>query len=169
MRTSLFLCGALILGFVLPLRAQTFGRLGDIESQGTAYHVYARPGDATVQVLVMGLGSGIYEVSSGTRLDELLALIGGATGSTFGAQSSNMRRTTTLRLYRLNDEERTLLYESSVEEMLMHPGTYPELQDGDLFLVETMLRSRLEWRDALRLIMTTASLILIIDRLVQRF
>jgi hypothetical protein len=150
------------------LQAQTFGRAGDVESVGTAYRVFTRPGEATVQILVMGLGGGIYEVGESTRLDELLALIGGAQGVEIGQQSSAFTRETTVRLYRLNAGERTLIYEAPIEQMLLEPGQHPALRDGDFFAIEIVNRDRLNWRDGLRLLSSVGTLVLVIDRLVGR-
>lgn len=150
-------------------RAQEFGRVGDIETRGTSYYVFARPGDATVQVLVMGLGGGIYEISNGTRLDELLALVGGASDTNIGQRTERQVRTTTVRLYRMQGPQRVLIYEAPLQEMLLEPGTYPTLQDEDLFIVETLDETRFDWRDGLRIVTSAASVLLLIERIVRRF
>lgn len=159
----------LFLSVALPSQAQTFGRVGDIESRGTSYHVYARPGDATVQVLVMGFGGGIYEVTDGTRLDELLALVGGATGPEIGPQDRLIRRTTTVRLYRGSEGRRSLIYEAPLEQMLLETDQHPRLLDGDLFLIETETRRRFSFRDGVQIIGGLASFALLIDRIARRF
>lgn len=159
----------LVLGIVLPCQAQTFGRVGDIEARGTAYHVYARPGDATVQVLVMGIGGGIYEVTDGTRLDELLALVGGTGGTELGGEMPTIRRRTTVRLYRGTGGRRSLIYEAPLEEMLLQTDQHPRLQDGDLFLVETITRNRFGFREGVQLVGGLASLALLVERLGRRF
>lgn len=151
------------------LQAQTFGRAGDVQSVGTAYHVFTRPGEATVQIIVMGLGGGIYEVGESTRLDELLALIGGAQGEEIGQQQSGLTRRTTVRLYRMTGGQRSLIYEAPIEEVLLDPGTHPELRDGDYLGIEIVNRTRLGWRDGLRLLTSVGTLILVVDRLARRF
>ena len=167
-RYTIVLC-ALSLFVVTPSAGQTFGRVGDIESRGTAYHVYARPGDATVQILVMGINGGIYEVTDGTRLDELLALVGGATGPEIGQQSQTISRRTTVRLYRGTEGNRSLIYEAPLEQVLLEPHQHPRLIDGDLFLIETLTRTRFSWRTVIQVIGGMASLALLVERLSRRF
>lgn len=144
-------------------QAQEFGRLGDIQTSGTSYYVFARPGEATVQVLVLGPGGGIYEVGAETRLDEFLALVGGAPG--FGTRSSGSRTKVTIQLYREEGGRRTLIYEAPMEEMFAEPGQYPRLQEGDVFVVETIERSRIGWRDVLSVVTGISSVILLVTRL----
>ena len=167
-RCTILLC-AVSLCIVTPSMGQTFGRVGDIEAIGTAYHVYARPGDATVQILVMGINGGIYEVTDGTRLDELLALVGGATGPEIGLQSATISRQTTVRLYRGSEGDRSLIYEAPLEQVLLAPHQHPRLLDGDLFLIETVTRNRFSWRDALSIIGGLASVALLVERISRRF
>ncbi len=152
-----------------PALAQEFGRVGDVESAGTAYFVYARPGDRTVQVLVVGQGAGIYELSEGTTLDELVALAGGGVSGLVGQEDQYTRRDLTVRVYRRDGESRQLIYEAPMEEMLLEPGQHPSLRDGDLFMIETRTRRKFQWRDATQLFTTFASMALLIDRLVSRF
>lgn len=167
-RNVVLMC-ALSMCVVMPSVGQTFGRVGEVDARGTAYHVYARPGDATVQVLVMGLGGGVYEVTDGTRLDELLALIGGAEGPDIGLQNPRTIRQTHVRLYRGSEGSRSLIYEAPLEQVLLNPTEHPRLLDGDLFLIETEMRNRFQWRDALTIVGGLASLALLIERISRRF
>lgn len=169
MHRSVILMCVVSLCVAAPTAAQTFGRVGDIEARGTSYHVYARPGDATVQVLVMGLGGGIYEVTDGTRLDELLALVGGATGPEVGTQDPTISLRTTVRLYRGEEGNRSLIYEAPLEQVLLETDLHPRLIDGDLFLIETIRRNRFNWRDGFRIVSGLASLALLIERMTRRF
>ena len=167
-RYTILVC-ALSLWDVTPSMGQTFGRVGEIEARGTAYHVYARPGDATVQILVMGLAGGIYEVTDGTRLDELLALVGGAAGPEIGVQTPTVTRQTTVRLYRGSEGNRSLIYAAPLEQVLLEPHEHPRLLDGDLFLIETVTRNKFSWRDIISVIGGAASLALLVERLSRRF
>lgn len=166
-RNTIVLC-ALSLFVVMPSAGQTFGRVGEIDARGTAYHVYARPGDATVQILVMGVNGGIYEVTDGTRLDELLALVGGASGPEIGQQFPTISRETTVRLYRGAEGNRSLIYEAPLEQVLLEPHQHPRLLDGDLFLIETTTRNRFSWRDALSIVSGLASVALLVERIARR-
>lgn len=150
-----------------PIQAQEFGRVGDVEAVGTSYHVFTRPGEATVQVLVLGAGGGIYEVAADTEIDEFLALMGGV--PSFGVRSDKNRIEVTIRLYRGQEGARTLIYEAPIEEMLTNPGQYPELRDEDVFVVETVEKSRIGWRDVLSIFTSVSSLILLVDRVANFF
>ena len=161
-RNSFFL---LVMGVLLalPVQAQELGRLGDVQASGTSYHVFARPGEATVQVLVYGnSGGGIYEVGAETKLDEFLALIGGAPG--FGSSTGRKVRVT-IQLYREQEGSRTLVYEERMEQMVTEPGQYPRLQEGDVFVVEVIERNRIGWRDVLSVVTGVSSVILLASRI----
>ncbi|HMB93799.1 MAG TPA: hypothetical protein VKP65_23300 [Rhodothermales bacterium] len=147
----------------LPVQAQELGRLGDVQATGTSYHVFARPGEATVQVLVVGSSGGIYELGADTRLDEFLALIGGAPG--FGSSSSARKVKVTIQLYREQEGRRTLVYEAPMEQMVTEPGQYPRLQEGDVFVVEIVEKNRIGWRDVLSVVTGISSIVLLAARI----
>ncbi len=151
----------------LSLHAQTVGRVGNITTDGTAYHVFARPGEATVQVLVLGGVSspGLYEVGAGTDLGQLLALTGGPAATS--QRQSNQEIRVTVRLFREEAGARTVRYEAPLEQMLASPATYPTLQDGDVFSVETVVieHQGFAFRDVLTLLSTAATIALVIERI----
>jgi hypothetical protein len=165
---SLWLSCTLLLLSASPVEAQEFGRLDGVTSVGTSYHVFAREGEATVRVLVLGVGGGIYEVGASTRIDELMALVSGA-GSAFGRESAQVTRRVSVNLYRQTGEGRTLLYSVPVEDMIIEPGASPTLQDGDVFVVEIVDRKRFDWRDGARAISAVSSLILLYLRVKDLF
>ena len=147
-------------GLALAPAAHAQGTSG-VEQSGTSYHAFVRPGEVTVEVLVLGAGSdGLYEVGLDTRLDQLLALSGGA------LMTKEAQDETTIRLFRQEGGQRTLIYESSLERMLLEPGQYPALQDGDVFVVERPEEDSggFTWRDGISLVSSIASLTLIILR-----
>ncbi len=156
-----------LLGLVLTApdaRAQEFGRVGDFITSGTSYHVFAEPGEATVQVQVLGsVGApGLYEVGVGTDLGRLLALTGGLQ---FLSEDPNIRRSVEVRVYRLQDGRRTVIYEAPYEEVLQEPARYPVLQDEDAIVVEATTSRRFTWQNALSIIGSLAGLLLVVDRL----
>ena len=165
MKHICFYCKLFVMGLflALPAQAQEIGRVGDIETAGTSYHVFARPGEATVQILVLGDGGGIYKIGAETKLDEFLALIGGAPG--FGVRTSQSRTSVTIQLYRVEGGRRTLVYEAPMEQMFTEPGQYPRLQDGDVFVVETKERNRIGWRDVLSVVTGISAIVLLVARL----
>lgn len=170
-RSYLLLC-AFTLAFTatLPAQAQTFGRVGTVIAEGSAYHVFAKPGEATVQIQVLGNVKfpGIYEVGAGTDLGQLLALTGGPV-QVFTEGRVVRRTETTMRLYHGEGGRRDLVYEAAFETMLTNPGNYPVLQDGDVFNIETLTfeRTQFGWRDGLTIVATLATVALVIDRIIE--
>ena len=147
----------------------TFPGMGsplDREVAGVPYMRYAKPGETTVQVMVVGAvgAPGIYVIGESTRLDELLAL---SRGLGTGMTPANTTQKSTVQLYRRQGGERVLIYEASVEDMLREPDTYPELQDDDIFRVDTVVRQRWTWREGLQVVSSAASLIFVAVRLVE--
>ena len=144
---------------------QEFKRLEDINSTGTSFSIFAKKGEATVQILVLGTGtSGVFEVGVGTRLDQLLALVGGVTMES----SSEEEVETTIRLYRENIGKRTMIYEAPLEQMLTEPGLYPALNEGDIFSMETKIiqKRKVTALEISRTIGAIASVVLLFDRFV---
>lgn len=162
---SLSTAALLAVFIAAPATAQEFGRLGDIQFSGTSYHVFARPGEATVQVIVMGAGGGIYEIGENTRLDELFALVGGGGQVDLSERPSIL---TSVRLYRDQSAQRSLVYEASIDEMLTYPGAYPNLLDGDVFVIESKDVQRFGWRDGLSILTGISALLLVTDRILRR-
>lgn len=162
------LCTATLTAVFLaaPAFGQEYGRLGDIQYSGTSYHIFARPGEATVQVIVMGAGGGIYEIGENTRLDELFALVGGGGQVDLSERPSAL---TSVRLYRNQSAQRSLVYDASIEEMLTYPGAYPTLRDGDVFVIESKPIQRFGWRDGLSILTGVSALLLVSERILRRF
>jgi hypothetical protein len=136
----------------LPAWSQEFDR--EVAAEGVPYYTFAELGEATVQVTVLGSNAGIYEVGAETRIDQLLALAGGAG---FGSPTAR----TTIRVYRPEGGGRILLYEASAQDVLTNPSEYPLLRDGDLLVVETFEPQRFSWQSAFSIISGATSLILL--------
>lgn len=137
----------------------------DVISQGTSYHVFAQPGEATIEVLVLGdAAAGVYVIGGETDLSKFLALIGGA-----GAESvsPSTEITKTIRLLRQAGEGRSVVYEARLEDLLRDSDSYPALRNGDVFTVETTVRNRFNLRDTLSIVSTLASVTLLVLRLVD--
>lgn len=148
------------------VQAQEFGRIEETKST-VSYFYFAEPGDATIQVAVWGsVGkTGIYEVPVGTEMDRLLTMAGGAP---LTARSENQTREITIRLYREDDGERSAIYEASIEEMIANPDAYPDIQDQDVMIVETVTDQRFTFQNVLSIVSTLASLTLLGLRLFGR-
>lgn len=159
--------GSALLLYVLtavPLaHAQEYGRVEKTESNVNSYFYHVQPGNATVQVQVLGdVGaSGLYEVDQGTDLGQLLALSGGPFSN---SRQHLTRRTVTVRLYRHQSPTRELFYEADLEHAMTDTEAYPTLQDGDVLSVEITERRRFSWRDGFTIVNTVALLALAAER-----
>lgn len=148
------------------VHAQEFGRIAETETN-VSYFFFARPGQATVQVSLWGVPrSGIYEIPDGTDLDKLLTMAGGAPIGT--RQENQDPPRITIRLYRPSESREDPVLEVRLEKMLAGDVTYPILQDDDIIVVETVQPVQgFTWRDGLSLVTTTASLTLLVLRLIR--
>ena len=145
---GLTLCLLLVVG---PARAQDLP--GGREAGGTAYYTFARPGQNTIEVLVLGGGqSGIYEIGENINLGQLMALAG-------GGGRGGRRTKVKVHLFRLENGGRRKILEEEIGDLAERPQ-YPPLQEGDVVRIET--RQKLNWRDGLRIATTALSLTLTI-------
>jgi hypothetical protein len=145
--------------------AQEFNRRAETETN-LPYFYYAKPGQATVQVMVWGSQPGVYEVPDSTNLDLLLTLAG---GPNIGSRSDRQKPTqVTVRLYRPEQSRQEPLFEASMERMASGDVEYPTLRSGDIVMIETVQPSRFTWRDGLSLLTTAASLALLTLRIIDR-
>jgi hypothetical protein len=151
--------------FVGTASAQEFNRRAETQTN-LPYFYYAQPGQATVQVLVWGRQSGVYEVPDSTDLDMLLTLAG---GPELGPRSEREKPTkVTVRLYRPKQDRQDPMFEAPLDRMLTGEAAYPTLENGDIVVVETVRPSRFTWRDGLSLLTTAASLALLTLRIIDR-
>jgi hypothetical protein len=145
---GLTLCLLLVVG---PAWAQDLP--GGREAGGTAYYTFARPGQNTIEVLVLGGGqSGIYEIGENINLGQLMALAG-------GGGRGGRRTKVKVHLFRLENGGRRKILEEEIGDLAERPQ-YPSLQEGDVVRIET--RQKLNWRDGLRIATTALSLTLTI-------
>jgi hypothetical protein len=156
----------LLLGLAPPAAAQFVPNPTEVRATGIPYRMYARPGEPTIQVQMLGeIASGIYVVGTTTNLGDLLVMAGGANLS---EGSPNVERTVTIRLMRQRGDIREVVYESDVHRMLREPGAYPTLQDGDLITVTSTVRPRYTFRETIGLVSSLASITLLLLRLTER-
>lgn len=161
-------CGLIALfvsGAAFSARAQEIGRVEDVQSSGTAYHVYVEPGDATVQVGFVGpTTSGVYEVSTDTDLGRLLLLTGMLN---LPPRQEGLRRNARVQLFRQEpNAARALAYEAPLETFLQEANRYPALRDGDLVVLEVTERQPFGWRDGLNLTAALAAVLFLVERVV---
>ncbi|MFW5973316.1 MAG: hypothetical protein ACOCTG_04925 [Bacteroidota bacterium] len=141
------------------------GGLSGVEAQGMSFNRFVRPGEAFLQVWVISDNrSGLYEVGETVSLGELIVLTGAGPGIT----TLRERRRTNIRLYRGEGGTREIIYEASLEEMVQEPERYPRLQEGDVVMMETKVRQRFHWRDALQIVSAASTMILLIERIERR-
>ena len=127
----------------------------EIESAGAAYFQFLRSGEVPIEVLVMGdVGApGIYSVGVGTGIAELLALSRGG------------NRDAIVRLYQQNGDQRLLVYEQPVQQVMTGVPVLPPLASDNILFVEVEDRSVWFTLDnVLRLVTTAATLLLVYDR-----
>lgn len=151
-------------GFARAAGAQGFARIQETRTN-TAYFFHAVPGEATVQVSVLGAVRvpGIYVVGAGTRLDELFAMTGGPQQR----ESPEISSKVDVKLFREDGEKRQLVYQDLLESMLTEPGRYPALAEGDVLIVDQNLRRKFGWREGLSVLTAVGTFALVVDRLVQ--
>jgi len=161
--TSLCAACALFLLAIAPASAQR--NPTDVIAQGTSYYVFAEPGEATIEVLVLGDAvAGVYVIGEGTNLSKFLALIGGAGGQTTTAETEITR---TVRLLREQSGQRVVVYEALIEDLILDPSAYPALRGGDIFTIETEARRRFNLRDTLQIVSTLGTLTLLTLRIID--
>ncbi len=130
-------------------------------STSPGYFTYFLPGERTSQVTVLGTvrAPGLYLVSAGTNLGELLGLAGGPYA---GPVSNEVERTTTIRLYRATEGgTREVIYERSDEAFARDAAAYPVVLDGDTVEVTTTERRLRTYRDTLTVIGAVATIVVV--------
>lgn len=157
------ICSALVLLVATPAQSQVLVP----PPQGSTTGPYTRiavPGEATVQVMVMGVevNAGLYEIGESIELDELLVLTG---GGTYDPKTYK----TTIYVYRQAGGERTVIYEEPIQRVLIDNSTYPQFQNGDILLVERILRNRYTLFEVARTVSSATSLILLAIRIAEFF
>lgn len=147
-----------------PVVAQS-PRPTDVIAQGTSYFIFASPGEATIELLVLGnTASGIYVVGETTTFIELIALAGGL-GAGEGDGSVRVERT--VRLLRQQGGQSVAVYEADAEQLLKETSAHPVLMEGDILTVETETKNRFSLRDTLTIVSSLASVTLLVLRLID--
>ena len=149
--------------FVSAAAAQGYGRLEQTETD-LAYHYFVRAGQPTIQVQVLGTLAepGLYEVTEGTDLGQLIALAGGPLAA---ARKAGNRRTAMIRLFRPASDNSLPVYEAEFDYALLNSQPYPSLADGDVLFVEVVEREGVRWQDGLVILNSVMLLVLTIARI----
>ncbi len=147
------------------VQAQT---LDDLRSTSGAYYRFADPTDITIDLKVWGAVSnpGLYEVRQGMRLSTLLSLAGGPQGV---ERTTRTRRTLTIRLWRPqpNGGPYQAIFETQMQDEIVVPNDDPVLLSGDVIVADEVVKQRFGWRDGLTILTAVASLVLLIDRIIE--
>ncbi len=170
-----------VLGLFLMTLQQAEGqqipeRLQDIFTPGiygssVANYYYAQPGDFTILVSVWGdvRNSGRYEVPVDTNIGQLLSLAGGPGADIRGITGADTwaRRqagNTIIRLSRLTGGAgREVVLEYRIEDLLRLREQEIPLQEGDIIMIDRV--RRFNFWDFFAVINTSASMILVLDRI----
>lgn len=150
-----------------PAEAQPrFGTIEERQSNAPGYFFYALPGEGTIRVSVWGgvRSPGSYVVGVGADMEEVMSLAG---GPLLAPREERQDRTTTVRLYRLEEEVRVLAYEGTIGDLIREPGGYPPLQDDDIVEVEVVEKTRWTFRDTVTVIGAAATATLAVERLLS--
>lgn len=147
-----------------PLFAQTVGRVEQTESSSNAYYTFVEVGARTVQVQVLGsvASPGLYELTEGTDVGQVLALSG---GPVLTPRAPVDKREVYVRVFRPGTS--VPIYEADLPATLTDPGAYPAFRDGDVMVVEVVERRGIDWRDIVSIANAVAVFVLALDRIGQ--
>ena len=109
--------------------------------------------------------TGVWSVEEGTDLLEFLSVI---SRMRFGEQNPERRATEVLRLYRDGRPGDDPFFEAPIQELFARADQYPALQEGDILVLETNVRTRFTWRDVGRVVGVAGTFFntwLILDRI----
>lgn len=150
-----------------PAKTQNFNRIDETISNITSYYYYTQPGIATVQVYVMGTvrEPGLYEISDGTDLGQLLALAG---GPVLNARFAQDKQEAIIRLFRPASFSADPIYETELNRAITRQEVYPVLREGDVLTVEIIQHRRFGWRDSVSILGSLASVAIIVERIISR-
>lgn len=172
-RCERFRSGWLRAGLLLPLLlalglTASPSRAQDVPSSESFIHTFARPGQSTIQIYILGsVGTpGIWRIEQDTDLIELLSA---ANVSGFGDNPADQSTRVNLRIYRTNSNTRSMVYEARLEDVLARGTTYPPLEAGDVIEVETNRRRVLGISLISQVIGAASSLTLLILRLTGNY
>lgn len=134
---------------------------------GPTVKEYGRAGYPKVTVFVWGTAdTGVWKVEEGTDLLEFLSVAARSEGTNRNVEIRNYQY---LEMYR-EDQDRSNdpFFESRMDELFAREKEYPQIQEGDILLIESRAKRRFTWRDISQVTGTLASLVstyLLLNRL----
>ncbi|HEX8297830.1 MAG TPA: SLBB domain-containing protein [Rubricoccaceae bacterium] len=162
MTARLSLLTVLLVAAMVPVAAQTLRPTDERISNAPGYFTYVLPGERTSQVTILGTvrAPGLYLVSNGTTLGELLGLAGGPFS---GPLSNEVERTVTIRLFRATAAgTREVIYERTDDAFARDADGYPIVLDGDTVEVTTVERRLRTYRDTLAIVGGVATVVILV-------
>lgn len=158
---------ALVTACLAPVSAQQLRPTDDRVATAGGYFTYFLPGERTSQVTVLGTVRlpGLYVVSAGTTMGELLALAGGPGD---GPRSSEVERTTTIRLFRATTGgTREVIYDRTAEAFARDAEGYPAVLDGDVLEVSTVEKRLRTYRDTLTIVGAVSTGVIVVLQVIS--
>ena len=158
------LLGAAFILVVGPARAQA-QQLPNSPALTPNVKEYGRPGYPVFTVYVWGeADTGVWSVEQGTDLLEFISVI---SRTQFG-ERPDRRSIQKLKLYRNGKAEGESFFEARIQELFTARTSYPALQEEDILVLETEVKSRFTWRDLGQIIGIASTILntfLILDRI----
>ena len=149
-------------GATEPLRGQ------DLSLPEQSYvNEFARPGQPTMTLYLWGsVGTtGIWRVE---RDVDLIQLLSAAQVPGIGQEQMDVRQRISLRVFRSGSGDRREVYSQRLNDILEEGAAYPDLQNGDVLLVETSQRRRIfSFQFISTIVGTASSLALLVLRLTR--
>ncbi len=137
-----------------------------LQSGSAARYSYVTQGDQSIEVDVWGTVRfpGRFEVPLDANLGDLIALSGGPLNTT--RDSRLVSRITTVRISRGINSNRSVVFEQDFQNLLNLQGSFPNLENGDVIMIETIDTSKNQWvtQWLLPLSQLTATIVLIVLR-----
>ena len=157
--------------FAQELPDRFIDRAPGLAGRGMANYVFTQRGDLPIHVSVWGSARlpGRYEIPEGTNLGQLLSLAGGPGFDTRGfiigidTRERQRRGQTYIRVSRSSGDNTAVVLESRIDNLLEEEFRHFKLEDGDVIMVDMVQRFNV-W-DAVMIISSSASLILLLDRI----
>ncbi|MEM6327851.1 MAG: hypothetical protein AAF791_12095 [Bacteroidota bacterium] len=140
--------------------------VGAVPTNSVNHYYFAQPAELTKRISVWGTvrSPGTYFVRRTVDLEGILSLAG---GPSLSPRQEDVDRVVTIRVYRLENDQRILAYEETLVDMIAEPGAYPELLEGDVVEVETVEDRQWTFRDTVTVVGAVATTIVAIERLVN--
>ncbi len=156
----------LVFSFALVAKSQSM-ELDRSRLNTAAYYNYSDPGNVTIQVHVWGAMRfpGLYEIPRDTKLSELVSLAG---GPQVPERERRSVRSVDFQLFRLTGPGREVILRIQMENEIVVSEEDPTLQFGDVLSVQSVVRKTFGIRDLFPIISATATLALLLDRVLKK-